>query len=127
MPAVIRPLNASSEKVIVATPLGPNHAMNAFVARSGAAPHRATNTPTVRATNSVVTTTATAPQPSSNRPWRVSSDPNTTKIPSLTSSTRSAACSWKWWARSGRRMPYVIAHTNTAIRPLPWGGRTVKP
>src|SRR5215211_3163255 len=80
----------SSEKVIVATPFGPNQAMNAFVAVSVRVPASATQIATGRATSSVTTTIATVAQPSSNRPWNVSSDPNTTKTPSFTTSLMSS-------------------------------------
>jgi hypothetical protein len=82
--------STSSEKVIVATPFGPNQAMKAFSARSTRVPASATHTPIVRATSSVSTTTPTAAQPSVNRPSNVSSEPNTTKTPSLTISMTSS-------------------------------------
>ena len=50
----------SSEKVIVATPRGPNQAMKALVAVSSRVPASATQTATGRATSSVTTTIATA-------------------------------------------------------------------
>ena len=58
----------SSENVTVATPFGPNQAMNAFVAVSTRVPASATHTAIGRASRSVTTTRATAPQPSPNRP-----------------------------------------------------------
>ncbi len=96
---------------MVATPLGPNQAMNAVVARSVPVPARARKTATGRATKSVKTARATAAQPSPKRPCSVSSEPNTTKIPSLTISRMSETRSSKWWRTSGRRIPKAIAHT----------------
>ena len=87
-------------------PLGPNQAMNAFVAVSRLCCRRARSKIAIgRATSSVKATIATAAQPSPNRPSKVSSEPKTTKIPSLTISTMSSARSDEVWARSGRRMP----------------------
>ncbi len=79
---------------MVATPLGPNHDMKARVAVSVRVPASAANTATGRATSRVTTTTPTAAQPEPKRPCSVSRVPNTTKIPSLTSSTMSAA--WRF-------------------------------
>jgi len=81
----------SSENVIVATPFGPNQAMKASAARDTPVPISAIASATGRATRSVTSTIATAAHPSRNRPSIVSSDPNTTKIPSLTISTMSSA------------------------------------
>jgi hypothetical protein len=53
-------LSTSSEKVIVATPLGPNHAMKAFSARSTRVPASATHTAIVRATSNVTAATPMA-------------------------------------------------------------------
>jgi hypothetical protein len=50
----------SSAKVIVATPFGPNHAMNAFVAVSTRVPASAANTATGRASRIVKATIPTA-------------------------------------------------------------------
>src|SRR5947209_14319452 len=91
-PALIPSLSTSTENVIVATPLGPNQDMKARVAVSVRVPASAVNTATGRATTSVTTTTATPAQPDPNSPWKVSSEPKTTKIASLTISTMSAAC-----------------------------------
>ena len=82
----------SSENVIVATPFGPNQAMNASAARDTPVPIRAIASATGRATSSVIAAIATAAQPSRKRPPSVSSDPNTTKIPSFTISTMSIDC-----------------------------------
>ena len=72
--AAIRPASGALEpstnraNVMVATPFGPNHAMNALAAVSTwRAPASDTNTATGRATSSVKATIATAAQPSSNR------------------------------------------------------------
>ncbi len=75
---------------MVATPLGPNQAMNPLVAVSVPVRTSAANTATGRATSRVTATIPTAAQPSPNRPCRVSSEPKTTKMPSLTISTRSS-------------------------------------
>ena len=125
-PCGIAWLSTSSEKVIVATPLGPNQAMKAFSARSTPVPASAIHTATVRATSSVTSTTPTAAQPSVNSPSRVSSEPKTTKTPSLTISMMSLDIS-RYSGTSGRRMPRTIAHTKTAMTPLPCGGRVVSP
>ena len=69
----------------------------------------------------------TAARPSSKRPPSVSSEPNTTKIPSFTTSTRSSAWDSNDARMSGRRMPRTMAQTNVAISPLPCGGRTAAP
>ena len=75
----------------MATPLGPNQAMNALRGRvRRRVPASATKTATGRATSSVKATIATAAQPSPNSPSSVSSEPNTTKIPSLTISITSS-------------------------------------
>ncbi len=71
----------------MATPLGPNQAMKPRSAVSVLVPTSATNTATGLAIRNVATTIPTAAHPSPKRPWIVSSDPNTTKIPSLTIST----------------------------------------
>ena len=57
----------------------------------------------------------------------MSSAPNTTKTPSFTTSMMSSERRSNASRRSGRRMPSTIAHTNTAIRPLPSGGSTATP
>ncbi len=105
------------EKAMVATPLGPNQAMKAFVAVSSRVPVSAIQIAIGRAASSVKATMPTAAQPSLNNALSVSSDPNTTKIPSLTISTMSSARSANVWARSDRRIPSVIAHTKTAMKP----------
>ena len=79
------------ENVIVATPLGPNQAMNALVAVSTFSPTSEIQIAIGRASSSVKATIPTAAQPSPNRPSSVSSEPKTTKIPSLTISTMSDA------------------------------------
>ena len=117
----------SSENVIVATPLGPNQAMKAFTGADVPVPARASQTATGRATRSVTTTIATAAAPSWKSPPSVSSDPKTTKIPSLTISMSSWEPCSKYARMSGRRMPRVMAQTNTAMIPLPCGGATVSP
>ena len=77
---------------MVETPLGPNQAMKPRVAMSVAVPRRAASTPTGRASSSAMITIATAAHPSANRPWIVSSDPNTTNTEILTISTMSSDC-----------------------------------
>ena len=111
----------------MATPLGPNHAMNALVAVSSQVPASATAIATGRASSSVKATIAAAATPSSNSPPNVSSEPNTTKIPSFTSSMMSCERLSKQARMSGRRMPSTIAHTNTAMKPFPSGGSTATP
>ena len=74
----------SSENVIVATPLGPNHAMKAVAAVPSRVPARAMQMAIGRARNSVVATTAMATQPSANSPWIVRSEAKRTKTPTLT-------------------------------------------
>ena len=80
-----------------------------------------------RATNSVNSAIATAATPSSNSPSAVSSAPNTTKMPSFTTSMMSSLRRSNASRTSGRRMPRTIAATNTAISPLPSGGSTATP
>ena len=126
-PAAIRSPKTSSAKVIVEMPLGPNQDMKVRVAVSVAVPVSAAKTATGRATKNVTATIPTAAQPSPNRPWIVSTDPNTTNIPSLTISTRSSDWWEKWARRSGRRMPSVIAVTYTAMSPFPCGGSVAIP
>ena len=101
--------------------------MKPFVAVSRRVPTSAIQIAIGRASSSVNATIPTAAQPSPNRPSNVSSEPNTTKIPSLTISMMSSARCSKSWPRSGRRIPSVIAHTNTAMKPLPAGSSTVAP
>ena len=67
-PAAIPSLSTRTENVIVATPLGPNHDMNARVAVSVRVPASAANTATGRATNRVTATTPTAAHPDPKRP-----------------------------------------------------------
>src|SRR3954447_1377289 len=120
--------STNSEKVMVATPFGPNQAMKPLVAVSSDVPASAIQIATGRASSNTTAANATAAQPSPNRPSAVSSAPNTTKIPSLTISTMSSARFSKLARRSGRRIPSVIAPTNTAMKPLPSGGSpTVTP
>ena len=69
--AIPRP-NTSSEKVIVATPLGPNQPMNNRVGMSVRVRSSAIRTATGRAKSRVKTTIATAAAPSSNSPFTVS-------------------------------------------------------
>ena len=77
---------------MVATPFGPNQAMNAFGRRVDArAGQRDPDRHRAARLSSVTATSATAAQPSPNRPSSVSSAPNTTKMPSLTISTMSSA------------------------------------
>ena len=110
-PDAIRSPSTSSANVMVEMPLGPNQDMKPRVAASVAVPVSAANTATGRAIRSVMATIPTAAQPSPNSPCSVSTEPNTTKIPSLTISTRSSDWREKWARRSGRRMPSVIAAT----------------
>jgi hypothetical protein len=117
----------SSENAIVATPLGPNQPMNAFALTLSPVPISDTNSAAGRATSSVTATIATAAHPSLNRLPNVNSDPNTTKIPSLTISISSSERCSKLSRISGRAIPSTIAHTNTAIRPLPRGSATAIP
>ena len=95
---------------MVATPFGPNHAMNALAAVSTwRAPASATNTATGRATSSVKATIATAAQPSPNRVSSVKMAPKTRNTPSLTTSRTSSERSSKASRMSGRQMPKAIA------------------
>ena len=126
-PAAMPRLSTSSENVIVATPLGPNQAMNAFVSESSPVRTSAANSATGRARSSVTATIPTAAQPSPNSPSIVSSEPNTTKITSLTTSMMSSARCSKAARTSGRRMPSVMAQVNTAMKAFPWGSIAVTP
>ena len=120
--------STNSANAIVATPFGPNHAMNAFSAVSTCrVPASAANTATGRATNRVNATIATAAHPSANSPSSVMIAPNTTKTPSFTISTMSSLCASKHSRMSGRQMPSAIAATNTAMNPLPSGGSVAVP
>ena len=119
--------STNSEKVIVATPRGPNQAMKALVGVSRPVRASATATATGRASRRVTAAIATVAAPSANRPSRVSREPKTRKTPSLTTSMRSSACASKHSRTSGRRMPRTMAATKTAMKPLPCGGSTVKP
>ena len=114
--------------VMVATPLGPNQAMNALPAVSTSrAPASAANTAAGRATSSVKATIATAAQPSSNSPPKVRIAPNTRKTPSFTISIRSSERASKHSRTSGRQIPKAIAATNTEMKPLPSGGSVATP
>ena len=76
-PPAIPWLSTSSENVMVATPLGPNHDMNARVAVSVRVPASAVNTATGRAISSVTATTPTAAHPEPNRPRQREQRPRT--------------------------------------------------
>ena len=101
--------------------------MKALVGVSRPVRTSAANSAAGRATSSVTNTIPTAAQPSPNRPSRVSSAPNTTKITSLTTSMMSSARCSKAARTSGRRMPSVIAHVNTPMKALPCGSIAVRP
>jgi len=76
--------------VIVSVRDGNPADMNAFVAQSIRRPASATHSETGRASSRTTATRATALQPSPSSPCTVSSDPNTTKTPSFTTSTTSS-------------------------------------
>src|ERR687898_2092785 len=120
--------STNSANAMVATPFGPNHAMNAFPARSTwRVPASAVKTATGRATSSVNATIPTAAQPSPKRPSSVMIAPKTRKMASLTSSIMSSLWCSKHSRMSGRQMPSAMAATKTAMKPFPSGGSVAVP
>ena len=126
-PASMSRFRISSEKVIVATPFGPNQPMNAFARLLSPVPASAAKIDSGRIATRVAATIATAAQPSLNSNDDVSSEPKTTKIPTFTISISSSERLANDARTSGRRMPSAIAHTKTAMKPLPCGSATATP
>ena len=118
----------SSENVIVATPFGPNQAMKPFVAVSTRLPTSAIQIAIGRASRSVNATIPTAAQPSAEqaveRQQRAEDDEDP-ELDDLDDVLRAAARTCARGRAAG--CPSVIAHTKTAMKPLPAGSSTVDP
>ena len=113
----------------MATPFGPNQAMNAFsTASTCVLPASAANTAIGRATSSVKAAIATR-RPAVLEQAVEGEDraehEEHAELDHLDQVLASAPRSTR--AMSGRMMPNAIAPTNTAMKPLPSGGSTAAP